>query len=478
MPCDTYDCEEYCYPSDELASSLVDDPQSQAGIANEPSPNFQSLSSSGLQIQQVISLSPEHFIHIAHPKVAPKQASGWYEYPRGCNVGGNHSTTNHVVSLEDVLDTIPLHKKGFGKQSSIFGNKPRFLEKNEQIYDCAIYLGKLSSSSVPNWEGSIFLHLEIGIDKKCMAAAVGVMEETLDVSSNNSAFRKRLRELHHDIGNIYNRASQITVGGKHYWFASVNSSLKMGRNESLFIVFKSRASTNYDTLFGKVKLAFENSASSSRFAGTSSLPVTLRTIVSLDGVVHQRLQKTVREMSTIPNCPEIYKVKNLNKSDRGAKRIRKAPFDDDDDDEALYSDNDADDGGDLFPVDPELTLLKLPNKEDLFGTVISITSLSKAIDKLKSELENAIENPAVRTFFEGMVAAIFYSNLRWRLGPIDAVDRSLVEEKKLTSFDVDQMSLDVTFNMLVSRFSRLYVSNQEFLKTLYDELVDKVRHLI
>lgn len=421
-----------------------------------------------------LSLSPKYLFYNIQSDGKRIQSYGWNKKTSGADIGGE-SNFNITIRLEDVMEELELHKKRrFDNKAKLFDTHPKMIKAFENkinIQEVAIYLGKLTLTSDPLWEGNVFLYLNTEKKEHRMAAAIHIIQENIkQARRTNNALRKRLRELQSTHQTIYHPAAVLSVHGTDFLFEAVNASLPPNtashNDEFLFIAFKSNKAVNYNALFGQVTFDVSQvTAHQPQSDKKQKKPDQSGTIVSMDTVLSQRIQKTVEQME-IPECPEIYKVKGNKPNDKSKKRISAAdggapPKNDDDDDcEAT-----------LFPEDPELKLLNLPNKEDLFSKEVRIATLSRAIKQLKAELQT-IQDPSTRTLYEGIIAALLYSNLRWRLGSVQGIDPALI--KQSTTFDIDQASLDVNFCGQSTFICQRRSSNQQYLKDLCDKIVDKV----
>jgi hypothetical protein len=428
-----------------------------------------------------LSLSPKYFIHHIQNDGKRVQSYGWNHYKWDEN-RRSELHINTSIRLEDVLSDLGLHqKRRFDNKSKLFGKQPKMLkafENKKDVYEVAIYLGKLTVASDPSWEGSVFLYINVGMKEQLMTAAINVVQENInEARRHNNALRKRLKKLSESHQTIYYPAAVLSVEGVEFWFEAVNASLppdvSSHNDEFLFIAFKESGASNYNAVFSKIAFAFNQVKTLQppiKQVANHDLP---RTVVYLSEVAHKRLLKTTAQMD-IPDCSEIFQVSSVKPNDRGMKRVCESVFDDlksSDNDTDDDDDDDADTDNTVFPEDPELKLLNWDNKEDLFAKEIRITTLSRIIQQLKSKL-NEIQDPRFRTFCEGIIAALFYSNLRWRLSQVDPVGPSLVNRS--VSVDIDQVSLDVNFIGNSSRFTQRQLSNNQYLKALCDKLVDQV----
>ena len=403
---------------------------------------------------------------------------GWYERPFGHDTSNDPNDFKHI-KLEDFLYEANVHKcREHGDSGSIFEKLPRLLPKNcKKIVHVAVYLGKLTFEHDENWEGSLFLYCDIDDTQRRIAVALGLLQEDIVKSrKQNGALRKRLNKLERQLGRIYRPPVLLKVYRDVFFkFEAVDSSLQPPRecqnHKHLFIPFRLDYKVDFNQIFDKFQAIFNNTTSDTTVEAAH--PKTTRTVVSLDGDVALQLVNTVNAMD-IPDCPETYQVRSSKQNDRGIKRIRETSWSN----ELSSSDEEEDDDSQsLFPRDPEAELCKRQDICDAFSKVLSITELATAIKNFRASLVTHFpEDTDKQLFIEGMVSSIFYSNLRWRLSESESIARSMVNELQRTTFDIDQVSLDVAFKAQSYNFSHNFASNTQFLSFMFDHLSQQVRY--
>lgn len=474
-------------PGVQLALEDLDVPAEEAVLSNTRYSRVDAQYNPPLKAPEIqrLSISTEHFIHEATFDGKFRRCYGWYKRAFADDNSHERYINSAVHKFEDVLASTGVQRasmrKPMEKDNLNLNGNPAPKHGKGELYRCAILLGKLS---LDDWYGHVLLYIDMTQYREAFFR-VGIVGEAA-VNNGNNAIKNRLKKIPY---SPYRPSMTVNVGGTLFQWESVDATLpcdmsvKGCRDNNLFIAFVKKAQADYEKLFERWRKTFP---SNSRLvpilrqtaAALKNIPTksASTTTLSFGAKTAERLDNTTTQMA-IPLCAEKFKVKGTKESQRNSKRVRETTVE-------VQVDSDSEDEtadktkNDLFPMDPEKHLLNRSDAKNMMSIAVDIKQQATAIRRLREKLRSELpmqQHADRRKFIEGIVAAYYYANLRWRIEQLEALERSKVEFVRKVTLDIDQTSLDVHYRENASVFCNKYPYNHSYLAYHMRRLIEKVR---